>query len=228
VAKPERAARPLNGEYREILARLGALQDAAGRDKAPEIPLIDPTANVLSLVGAAMLRQDDLRKAESKRINDLRKAAGKHSREVDTLREKAQRDLAAAESRRLDALSLAESRRIDALLVAAENARALATTRSELTAAALAERVDTSAKTLAAAVDATAKTLAATVEATAKTLASRIEPLEQARYEQAGGKEQRSEGRQTNQWVVGLVMAAPSTLMALVLLILLLARAPSA
>jgi len=168
----------------------------AERDRKPGIgvdaaggAVIDPTANVLQLVEAAITRQDDLRLAQ-KELTDIKAA---HLKEMADLRAthavdmlNGQRDLAAAESRRVDAIALAESRRIDALLAAQQNAVALATTRAELTAAALAERVDTSAKTLATAVETTAKTLAVTVEATAKTLSERIVPLEQARYQGVG------------------------------------------
>jgi hypothetical protein len=90
-------------------------------------PPIDPTANVLSLVAAAIKRQDDLRE------------------QAEKYRDK----LAEAESRRVDANALAESRRIDALLQDARNAVALATARAEGTATALAERVDAAAKALA-------------------------------------------------------------------------------
>ncbi len=95
-------------------------------------------------------------------------------------------ELAAAESKRLDSIMVAEARRIDALLVASASAVGLASQRAELTASTLAERVDTSAKALAAQVEVTAKAAAGAVEATAKALAARIEPLEAARYVQAG------------------------------------------
>ncbi len=100
----------------------------------------------------------------------------------------------------------------------------LASSKAELTAVALAERVDASAKALAASVEASAKALAATVETTAKTLSERIVPLEQFRYEQAGSRSQASEGRQSNQWVIGLVMSIPSSVLALIALVFLLAK----
>lgn len=171
-------------------------------------PVIDPTANVLQLVAAAMLRQDDLRKAESNRIDDLLKT-----------REQAQRDLAHAESRRIDALTLAESRRIDALLAANQNAVALASTRAELTASALAERVDATQKTLAAQVDATAKASEAANVATAKALTDRIQPLEQFRFETGGAKTQQVESKSDNRWVIGLAISTPSFLLAVIALV---------
>lgn len=152
-------------------------------------PLVDPTINVLQLVAAAITRQDDLREAESE-----------HREALSAMRDKYEQLLREAESRRIDASALAEGRRIDSLLAASKSDVSLASSRAELTASALAERVDTSAKTLATSVETTAKALATTFDVTTKALMDRIVPLEQARYEQAGGKEQRGESRQSNQW----------------------------
>lgn len=95
-------------------------------------------------------------------------------------------ELAAAESKRLDAIMAAEARRIDALLVKSAEEVGLASKRAEITASTLAERVDTSARALASQNEETAKAAALAVEAIAKTLSARIEPLEAARYVQAG------------------------------------------
>ncbi len=159
--------------------------------KRNEIPLIDPTANVLSLVGAAMLRQDDLRAAGELRQRDLDRSEHRHAKSLAKLTTKFQ-----------DAQFLAEKNRVDAQLSDAKSAVAIAAQRTELTALALAERVTESAKTLATAADATAKTLAAATEAIAAALGARIGPLEQARYESAGGKEQRGESRHTAEWTI--------------------------
>lgn len=102
-------------------------------------PPVDPTANVLALVASAMLRQDDLREAESKRRDDISILEREHRKEIQGL-----------ESKYRDAQNVAEARRLDALLAAQNTAVAIAATRAEGTASALAERVDTAAKTLAA------------------------------------------------------------------------------
>lgn len=102
-------------------------------------PIVDPTANVLQLVAAAMVRQDDLRIAEARRQDDLSLMEREHRKELREM-----------ESRFRDAQQVAESRRLDALLAAQNTAVAIAATRAEGTASALAERVDTAAKTLAA------------------------------------------------------------------------------
>lgn len=192
-------------DYSEILARLDRFQKSADQNGVPKTST-DPTTNVLTLVAAAMQRQDDLREAESRRRDSLAEQRDHFAHEIRILDNEAQKALAQAESRRIDAVTIAESRRIDALLAAQQSAVALATTRAELTAGALAERVDTSAKTLAASVDTTAKALAQTFDVTVKALAERIVPLEQARYEQAGSKETRGESRAFTQWTFERVL----------------------
>jgi rubrerythrin len=187
--------------------------DARIQGSQGQPPPIDPTANVLQLVAAAMLRQDDLREAEARHRDAMSDLRDKLSREIRDAERNGQRDLA-----------LAESRRIDALIEALDQRVTLESSKAELTAVALAERVDASAKALAASVDASAKALAATVETTAKTLSERIVPLEQFRYEQAGSHVQRSEGRSQNQWIIGLVMGVPSALLALVAVVVLLTK----
>lgn len=191
-----------------------------GQNKPEPIPLIDPTANVLALVAAAMSRQDDLRNAESKRITDILELQDKCAHEVLAITNKAQQDLAMAESNRINALTLAESRRIDALLAAAQSAVALASTRAELTASALAERVDTSAKALAASVVASAEALGKQVAAQSSVFDTRIKTLEEARYQSSGRDVQRLESRASVQWNVGTAIATTSSLMALLSVII--------
>jgi hypothetical protein len=182
-------------EFQEIISRLEALKLVAAGDKAPVIPLIDPTANVLSLVAAAIARQDDLRVAEFKRIDDLREKSETCAHEVSKVQLQAQKDLAVAESKRIDALTVAESRRIDAILAGAANAVLLDRAKSEAQAAQLAAQVVTSAQTLQA-----------QVATTAKATDARITLLEQSQYGILGASTQRSEGRRESQWVIGLVI----------------------
>jgi hypothetical protein len=102
-------------DYQEILSRLDVLRS----EKAPVIPLIDPTANVLSLVKAETKRQDDLRVAETRRIDDL-------------LTEKSKTDSDAKK---------AEADRIDALLSANKNDVALALSKQQAQAEAQDKRI---------------------------------------------------------------------------------------
>ena len=150
-----------NSEFQEILARLRILQEATG-GKAPVIPLIDPTANVIALQAASDRRQDDLRAAEFKRQDDLRTQAEHFN------------DKFAAERLRADGEARhAESGRIDALLVANTNSVALALAKQE---------------------------------AQAQAQDKRIAALEQNQYQGVGAGAQRTEGRQRNEWVVGIII----------------------
>lgn len=133
----------------EILSRIRALQE----ESPSKIPLIDPTANVLSLVTAAMARQDDLRLAETRRIDDL-------------LTERRQTD---SDAKR------AEAARIDALLAANKNDVALALAKQQ----AQAEAQD-----------------------------KRIAIVEQNQYQGVGATGQRVLGRQSSQWIIGLLVFA--------------------
>lgn len=168
----------------------------------PQIPLIDPTANVLSLVKAAIERQDDLRSAEArfnvlevKRLDDL--AAMRHNcdQEILTVHLQSQRDLASAESRRLDLAALAEQRRIDALLTAQKSDVALASEKAAAQAATLAQQVITSAEALrSAAVSAQAATNAS-IQRLQESLDARLAVLEQSRYQIGGRTEQQRDFR---------------------------------
>jgi cobalamin biosynthesis Mg chelatase CobN len=57
----------------------GLATDARGN------PVIDPTKNVLDLVGSAIDRQDDLRQMESEHAKDLRKINSAHEKEIRKL-----------------------------------------------------------------------------------------------------------------------------------------------
>ncbi len=72
--------------------------------RRPRPPVIDPTANVLQLVNAAMKRQDDLRRASDRQQKALDKQERRHRRETRELEAKYRDAQQSAESRRLDAL----------------------------------------------------------------------------------------------------------------------------
>src|ERR1035437_6739601 len=125
------------------------------KDNYSRRPNGDPTTNVLSLVEAAIRRQDDLRSAENRRVDDLHQQRSTCDREEAVLidRERALqfqflKDLATAESKRVDAITLAESRRLDALLAAARNDVTLASEKAGAQAATLAASVASSAEAL--------------------------------------------------------------------------------
>jgi hypothetical protein len=104
----------------DVDARLRVLEEAA-----KNIPLIDPTANVLSLVAAAITRQDDLRQAENRRIDDLRKQAEHYTDKIAAERLRSEADAKAAEARRIDALLVANTNNV-ALALEKQSAQAMA------------------------------------------------------------------------------------------------------
>jgi len=179
----------------EILKRIKELVES--RDNKQSIPVIDPTANVLSLVGAAMNRQDDLRDAENRRIDDLRNLQSQYDTEIRRLRANFQSELSAAESKRIDALATAESRRLDAVLAGMKADVALASEKAGATAA-----------TLAASVASTASATASQINELRNTLEKRLATVEQNQYQGAGAQIQRTEGRKDSQWVVGTIIVA--------------------
>jgi len=112
-----------SNEYQNIISRLSSIERAINGEKKPEIPLIDPTANVLALVSAETKRQDDLRMAEFKRQDDLRAQADKYQDKIDTERKRMESDAKKAEADRIDAL-LAANKNDVALALAKQQAQA--------------------------------------------------------------------------------------------------------
>jgi hypothetical protein len=162
-------------EFKEILVRIAELQQAVTGNRPPVIPLIDPTANVLSLVAAAIARQDDLRSAENKRQDDLRTMTDRCIHEIEIVRQHALADLAAAESKRIDALALAEKSRIDALIKAQESAVSLANEKSAAQAA-----------TLAAQDQSRTQNTAQQISTMRDSLEKRLQLVEQNQYQSGG------------------------------------------
>jgi hypothetical protein len=168
----------------------GPAIDASGQS------VVDPTANVLLLVEAAVKRQDDLREQESA-----------HVREIAELRERHAEDLRLAEANRIDAIRAVD---VGAVNRAAEVAATQATT--------LAAQVATSAETLrtqvAAAANAATIALAAALEPVQKDIAD----LRRAQYEQQGQKAQVSESRLSASQVYGAIGLAVTVIGLIVVL----------
>jgi hypothetical protein len=122
--------------------------------------VIDPTANVLQLVEAAIQRQDDLRRAEAQ----LRAAEITHLNEMAYEREKHAAELRTAESARIDAI-----RAVD---VGA--------------AAILANQVSASAEALRGQVEAARQQTAAALDAALQPIKNDISDLRRIQYEQQG------------------------------------------
>lgn len=188
-------------EYREILLRLAQLRAVEARPQP-----IDPTANVLSLVAAAIERQDDLRRVENRRLDDLRSQERYFNER-----------LSVAESNRINSQALAESRRIDALLAAATNNVALAAEKQSAQAATLATQVTSSAEALRAQVAATATQTATSIATLRDSMDKRLSDVEQRQYQSGGRDLQRTEGRQGNQWATSQLVTVAAALAAFAL-----------
>jgi hypothetical protein len=210
-------AQATRGDVPEILIRLKRLEDASTETKPPSIPLIDPTANVLSLVAAAIQRQDDLRRTEFKRLDDLREQAEKCAHEVRAVELQAQKDLAGAESKRIDAITLAESRRLDALLAAATNNVALASEKAGAQAATLAASVASSAEALRNQVASTSAGTTTLITQVRESLEKRLQIVEQNQFAAGGASMQQASGRKRNEWAVGIIVVVGVALVQLLI-----------
>ena len=143
-------------------------------------PVIDPTANVLQLVDAAIRRQDDLRAAESRHIREvaaLHVSYGEKLRSVET-------ELRRAETDRINAIRAVDR---EAVNRAADVAATQAGT--------LAAQVATSAETLRTQVAATATAAATALAAALEPILKSIADLQRAQWEQQGGRAQVVEQR---------------------------------
>ena len=156
---------------------------------------IDPTANVLQLVEAAIKRQDDLRDMEAH-----------HLREIMAMRENTVHEIREMESRRIDAI-----RAVDVEAVA----RAAST--SAAAAASLASTVSASAEALRSQVAAAASAAATALGAALEPIQKDIADLRRAQYEQQGRQVNQTESKDNNQWVIGLVIGAVVVLLAALL-----------
>jgi hypothetical protein len=157
------------------------------------VPPLDPTINVQNLLRAAIIRVDDLRDAEIRRVSLLvessRLLAAAEQRRVD--------EKIAAEQRRVDeqmelrqsyerALREAEAKRIDAIRVVDVNAVSVANERAAAQAQVLANQVSASAETLRALVATTASTAAQQFAQVTGQLSDRLALLEKSSYEGKG------------------------------------------
>lgn len=164
--------------YKEV--NPGLAVDAKGN------PVVDPTANVLQLVEAAVARINDLRETdrkydsdvhviESRRLDDLRAAESRRINEIMELRELYGRELREAEAKRIDAIRAVD---VNAVAVASERASDQATV--------LASQVSQSADALRTLVATTAATMAAQQDTLTRQFNDRIAQIEKSQYESKG------------------------------------------
>lgn len=156
---------PGSRRTRNIGGASGLPVDAGGN------PTVDPTENVISLVEAANLRQDDLRKASDK----LNSAEIRHIKEIVTLKAKYEALLREAEQSRINAI-----RAVDV------NAVAISGERSAAQAQVLANQVSSSAETQRNLVNQTAANIAEQQRQSNEQFNARISAVERAQYEGQG------------------------------------------
>lgn len=138
-------------------------------------PVVDPTRNVLDLVAAANMRQDDLREADSRRMTEVMAVElGAVRREIE-LRGDYNEKLREAEAKRIDAIRAVD---VNAVAVAAERAATQATV--------LANQVAASAETQRGLVATTAQALAEQLQQITTPIIDRLASLEKSQYEGTG------------------------------------------
>jgi protein-tyrosine-phosphatase len=159
-------------------------------------PVIDPTANVIAILEAAVKRQDDLREAEAL----LNHARDDHLKEMATLRARHSWEIRKAEADRLDSIRAVDQSQIQR---AAEVQAAAALT--------LAKQVADSAETLRKQVADTQQASDAALENALKPIQAAIDDLRKTQYEQQGQKQQVVDTRDVSagrrQWT-GIIIAA--------------------
>jgi hypothetical protein len=159
-------------------------------------PVIDPTANVLGYIDAAIKRQDDLRAAEAA-LNESRDG---HLRDVASLRAAHAKELRVLEAQRIDAIRAVDVGQVQR---AADVQAATALT--------LAKQVADSAETLRKQVSDTQAASDAALAGAIGPIAKDIAELRKAQYEQQGQKQQvvetREVGAGARQWT-GIIIAA--------------------
>lgn len=206
--------------------------DAAGN------PVIDPTANVLQLVEAAIKRQDNLREAEKEHVIEVLRLRGEqrahdlaHMAEIVELQAEARRhdidhlritaELRAGHERELRD---AEAKRIDAIRAVDVGAVAAAAAVQATQATTLAAQVQTSAEALrnqvAAAASAQTVGLAAALEPIIKDIAD----LRRAQYEAQGQKAQVVEARASTGSIAAYIVGAIGVLSTVITLVILFAQ----
>jgi hypothetical protein len=139
---------------------------------------VDPTKNVLDLVEASNLRQDDLRQLNDRRIDaEIRVLAA----QIQGLKE-----IATIRSTYEEKLSNAEAKRIDAIRAVDVNAVAVANQKSADQATVLANQVVASADALRGLVATTAQAQSQASQQAMTALSDRITTIEKAQYEEKG------------------------------------------
>ena len=177
-------------------------------------PVIDPTANVLDLVRAAITRQDDLRESESRHIRELASVRAEYDQQLRAADQDRDRELRRADHDRMamraayeDKLRVQESARIDAIRAVDVGAVTRAAEVSATQAATLATQQQASADALRGQVE---QARIATADALAQALApitKSIEDLRAAQYQQQGEKSSKVETSSSDRDILAVESA---------------------
>jgi hypothetical protein len=171
-------------------------------------PVIDPTSNVTALVKAGLQRQDDLRQLESEHIHEISKVRAAYEQQ---LRE-GDANLATLRSEFEEKLRTAESARIDAIRAVDVAAVAQAAAVSATQAMALQTQVNVSAETLRNQVATVAAQQATALAAALQPINKDIGDLRQAQYQQQGQATQKTEGKDSGQWLITTLIAVATAI----------------
>lgn len=169
-------------------------------------PVVDPTKNVLDLVGAAISRQDDLRSTATDHITELLKVQSGHTKELLNLHADHQRQMATKESDRLDAIRAVDR---DAVTRAAEVSATQANT--------LAVQVAASAEALRNQVETSRVATETRLASSLAPITESIELLRAAQYAQQGERAARVETREQGNWSIGLVVTIVAVVFSVIL-----------
>lgn len=148
------------------------------------MPVIDPTENVLALVGAAIQRQDDLREMSTQHLKEMAELRARHAHE----------------------LSRAETARIDAIRAVDVGAVNRAAEVASTQAATLAAQVATSAEAMRAQVTAAAAAASVNLTAALEPIQKDVSDLRRVQFEQQGAKEVRTTDRSQSNWLIGVLV----------------------
>ena len=162
-------------------------------------PVVDPTENVLNLVGAAIRRQDDLREAHTKHVEKL-----------DEVREYYRQEIREAEAKRIDAI-----RAVDV------NAAQQQVSVAEIRASALASQVAAAAEAQRNQVSAAATAFEQRLNQALAPIQEAVADLRRVQYEQQGQRAQVVESRGAGEenrsqatLIMGIVLGVVTLIMA--------------
>lgn len=166
------------------------------------INVVDPTKNVMDMVQAAIQRQDDLRFQESQ-----------HIREIMDLRNTLEDKIRALEGQ----LRQQEAERINAIRAVDVGNVSRAAEVAATQASTLASQVATVAEALRSQVAAAAQASANSQSQALEPIQTAINDLRKAQYEQQGQKYAQSEGKDTSQWTIVLIVGGFFSIVQIVL-----------